>query len=229
MPRPPDPELEARVLKAAQKLWTAGGQKSLTMRAVAKAAGTNTPAVYRRFKDRRALLRALLQQHQTALAGLIRGCNTLQEVCHCLLTYALDHPREYELIASRIVITSHKPRPNFEYVVQKAGEWLGGKPEQYRPLIIALWSQVHGTAMLLINDVIPEHRPKVLAAFSIAVDELVRNRRALCKKALALGVKRRFGVCGRTLLPSLRGFASSHMYPTACAVGCILAPLRGWG
>jgi AcrR family transcriptional regulator len=152
------------------------------MRAVAKAAGTNTPAVYRRFKDRRALLRALLQQHQAALAVLIRKCNSLQEICHCLLHYAFDHPREYELIASRLVITSHKPRPNFEYVVQKAGEWLGGKPEQYRPLIIALWSQVHGTAMLLINDVIPEHKPRVLSAFSIAVEELVRNHARFVKK-----------------------------------------------
>ena len=182
MPRLPDPELETRVLKAAQKLWTAGGQKSLTMRAVAKAAGTNTPAVYRRFRDRRALLRALLQHHQTALAALIRGCNSLQEVCHCLLTYALEHPREYELIASKLVITSHKPRPNFEYVVQKAGEWLGGKPEQHRSLIIALWSQVHGTAMLLINDVIPEHEAKVLAAFTIAVEELVRNHPRFTRK-----------------------------------------------
>lgn len=175
MPRPVDPELESRVLKAAHKLWAAGGQKSLTMRAVAKVAGTNTPAVYRRFKGRRELLRALLQQHQAALAVLIRKCNSLQGVCHCLLTYALEHPREYELIASKIVITSHKPRPNFEYVVQKAGEWLGGKAEGHRPLVIALWSLVHGTAMLLINDVIPEHEAKVRGAFTIAVDELVRN------------------------------------------------------
>ena len=181
MPRQPDPELETRVLKAAQKLWSTGGQKSLTMRAVAKVAGTNTPAVYRRFKDRRALLRALLQTHQAALAVLIRKCNSLQEVCHCLLTYALDHPREYELIASRLVITSHKPRPNFEYVVQMAGEWLGGKSEQHRPLIIALWSLVHGTAMLLINDVIPEHKVKVLAAFTIATEELVRNHAKFAK------------------------------------------------
>jgi AcrR family transcriptional regulator len=181
LPRQPDPELETRVLKAAQKLWAAGGQKGLTMRAVAKVAGTNTPAVYRRFKDRRALLRALLQTHQAALAVLIRKCNSLQEVCHCLLTYALDHPREYELIASRIVITSHKPRPNFEYVVLKAGEWLGGEAEQHRPLIIALWSLVHGTAMLLINDVIPEHKIKVRAAFTIAVEELVRNHAKFTK------------------------------------------------
>lgn len=182
MPRASDPKLEARILKAAQKLWAAGGQKSLTMRAVSKAAGTNTPAVYRRFKDRRALLRALLQLHQAALAVLIRKCNSLQEVCHCLLTYALDHPREYELIASRMVITSHKPRPNFEYVVQKAGEWLGGKPEQHRSLIIALWSLVHGTAMLLINGVIPEHEATVRAAFNVAVEELVRNHARFSKR-----------------------------------------------
>ena len=182
MPRAADPELESRVLKAAQKLWAAGGQKSLTMRAVAQAAGTNTPAVYRRFRDRRALLRALLQHHQAALAVLIRKCNSLQEIAHCVLNYALEHPREYELIASRFVITSHMPRPNFEYVVQKAAEWLGGKPEQHRLMIIAVWSLVHGTAMLLINDVIPEHEAKVRAAFSIAVEELVRNHARFTKK-----------------------------------------------
>jgi AcrR family transcriptional regulator len=182
VPRQADPELEVRILKAAQKLWTAGGEKSLTMRAVARAARTNTPAVYRRFKDRRALLRALLQTHQAKLGVLIRNCNSLQEVCYCLLAYALRHPREYELISSRIVITSHTPRPNFEYVVQKAGEWLGGEGEHYRPLIIALWSLVHGTAMLLINDVIPEHKVTVRSAFKAAVEELVRNRVRLRKK-----------------------------------------------
>lgn len=182
MPRPADPELESRVLKAAQKLWSAGGQKSLTMRAVAKAAGTNTPAVYRRFRDRRALLRALLQQHQAALSALIRKCNSLQEVGQCVLTYALEHPREYELLASRIVVASHMPRPNFEYVVQKAGEWLGGKSERYRPLIISLLALVHGTAMLLINDTLSEDKSKVRAAFTIAVDELVRNHARFMKR-----------------------------------------------
>ena len=60
MPRQPDPDLEDRILKAAQALWKRGGDKALTLRAVARAAGTNTPAVYRRFKDRRDLVRSLL-------------------------------------------------------------------------------------------------------------------------------------------------------------------------
>jgi hypothetical protein len=67
-------------------------------------------------------------------------------------------------------------------VVQKAGEWLGGEPEQYRPLIIALWSLVHGTAMLLINDVIPEHEATVRSAFSIAVEELVSSHARFTKR-----------------------------------------------
>lgn len=175
MPRQADPKLETRILTAAQRLWAAGGHDRLTMRAVARAAGTNTPALYRRFPNRRALLRALVQMHRAALAVLIRRCHSLEEVCDCLLDYALRRPREYELITSRIVVSSDKPRPNFEYVVQKAGEWLGGEPESCRLLVIALWALVHGTAMLLIHDVIPEQRKAVRTAFRQGVRGLVRS------------------------------------------------------
>jgi DNA-binding transcriptional regulator YbjK len=37
MPRAADPDLEGRILDAAQKLWVDGGAKALTMRAVARA------------------------------------------------------------------------------------------------------------------------------------------------------------------------------------------------
>ena len=76
MPRHPDPDLEGRILAAASKLWAKGGEEALTMRAVAKAAGTNTPALYRRFKDRKDILRALVQRMRaeiTALAEASRG------------------------------------------------------------------------------------------------------------------------------------------------------------
>jgi len=33
--------------------------------------------------------------------------------------------------------------------------------------------------------------------------------------------------CVITTLSPLRGLFRSHSYPTACAVGCILTPLRG--
>jgi AcrR family transcriptional regulator len=73
MPRHPDPELEKRVLDAAQKLWHGGGDKTLSMRALAKAARTNTPAIYRRFKDRKDILRALLLRARSKPIGALIG------------------------------------------------------------------------------------------------------------------------------------------------------------
>ena len=97
MPRPPDPELEERIVRVADVLWRRGGEKALTMRAVARAAKTNTPAVYRRFKDRDDLIRALLLR----IAGRIREqfaqADTLEDMAEAYVDFALKLPHEYEL------------------------------------------------------------------------------------------------------------------------------------
>jgi len=59
MARHSDPDLENRILKTARKLWKKGAGEALTMRAVARAAHTTAPAVYRRFRTRDDILRAL--------------------------------------------------------------------------------------------------------------------------------------------------------------------------
>jgi AcrR family transcriptional regulator len=51
MPRHPDPFLEGQILDAAAGLWRKGGDKALTIRAVAQAAHTTTPTIYRRFNQ----------------------------------------------------------------------------------------------------------------------------------------------------------------------------------
>ena len=81
MPRLPDPELEQRILDAASRLWARGGEKALTMRAVAKAAGTTTPTVYERYRDRDDILRSLRQQTRAELfIALSRARNLRQTV-----------------------------------------------------------------------------------------------------------------------------------------------------
>ena len=98
MPRHPDPDLEERILNAAQKLWKKGAEKTLTMRAVARAAGNQLPAVYRRrFRNREDILRALLQRIQQEVGAALRPCRSPQELCETYLNYALHHPHEYEL------------------------------------------------------------------------------------------------------------------------------------
>ena len=97
MPRQADPELEDRILKAAHRLWKKGAGKALTMRAVAKVAGTNTPAVYRRFRSREDILRALLLRIRQDLIDTITAARSIEEAGERYLDFALNHPHEYEL------------------------------------------------------------------------------------------------------------------------------------
>jgi|SRR5579863_766210 len=187
MPRHPDPQLEERILHAARKLWKKGGEEALTMRAVAKAAGTNTPAVYRRFRDRQQILCALLRRLQQDLGEVLRPCQCAEEVCQRYLDYALSHPHEYELFYEqayqlpRPVRAGHASslrefRPNLGLMEQKLAEWLGGSAADHGRLSLSLWIAAHGTAMILISKAIPEeYFDELRSVFTATVETLMQN------------------------------------------------------
>ncbi|MFZ1009461.1 MAG: helix-turn-helix domain-containing protein [Candidatus Sulfotelmatobacter sp.] len=162
MPRRPDPDLEALILKAAQKLWRQGGEKALTMRAVAKAARTNTPSVYRRFRTREDILRALLLRIRLELAARLESAATPEEGCERFLEFAVTHSHEYLLLHQRDYELFHSPRairagakpggwPSREAMRRKLLARLGPVPDNHEDLLMALWMVLHGTAMLLIE------------------------------------------------------------------------------
>jgi AcrR family transcriptional regulator len=174
MPRQPDPSLEKRILDAAEKLLHRGGEKALSMRKVAITAGTNTPAVYRRFRNKKDILRALLGRNQDALFNTLRPCSSLLEASQLALEFALSHPREYELITSGLFSKVSDRRPNVEFLKQRSAEWLGGVPEDHTSLVIALWSLMHGTAMLLISNTITlRYAAELRVVYTAAVNTLV--------------------------------------------------------
>src|SRR5215470_17671016 len=144
MPRHIDPELEGRILEAARELWRKGGEKSLSMRAVAKLAGTNTPAVYRRFRTRDDILRALVQSYQLKVSEQLQPCRSLQELAQKYAEYALRYPQEHRLMMSGLLARMTKARPNFELALERTAEWLGGAPHEHRRLILALVSLIDG-------------------------------------------------------------------------------------
>lgn len=166
MPRQPDPDLEERVLNAADALWRRGGERALTMRAVARAAKTNTPAVYRRFKDREDLLRALLLRFAARIREDFEQRETMEEMAEAYLEYALAHPHEYQLFYSHAHELSprkgpalakpiRETRPNFALVERVAAKQLGGTPEDHSELALQLWALLHGAASMLIERSIP--------------------------------------------------------------------------
>ncbi len=176
MPRHIDPEVEGRILEAARKLWRKGGEKALNMRAVAKAAGTNTPAVYRRFRNREDILRAVVRSYQQELLAELQPCRSLQQVAKVYLDFALRRPREYQLIMSGLLAKMSKSRPSLNFVVDRASEWLGGPLGDHRALVYAMAALADGTAMFTITGFLPEEDiPTLHAAFAKAVEVLIAN------------------------------------------------------
>jgi AcrR family transcriptional regulator len=187
MPRQPDPDLEDRVLKAAHGLWKRGGEKALTMRGVARAAGTNTPAVYRRFKDRRDLVRALLLRTVGRLRQRFEAGEGLEGMAEAYVEEALRMPHEYELfytyghelIAAKTdgrMREIRDSRPNFAFLETELAGRLGGSPEDHTRLALALWATMHGTVKLLLSKSIPEEQePELRAACRAAVKTLIEG------------------------------------------------------
>jgi AcrR family transcriptional regulator len=153
LPRHPDPELEQRILEAACRLWGRGGEKSLTMRAVARHAGTTTPTVYERYRDRDDILRAVRIQTRRDLFAVLSRTRTLSQACERYLDFALERSHAYEVLFDRIAQppSLHEAWPSFNLFRQRLAQRLGGTPRDHTRLMLALWSLMHGTAMLIIR------------------------------------------------------------------------------
>jgi AcrR family transcriptional regulator len=153
VPRHPDPDLEQRILAAASRLWARGGEKALTMRAVAHAAGTTTPTVYERYRDRDDILRALRLETRRELFAALSATRTLREAFQSHLEFALEHSHAYEVLFDGVgkPPSLHEPWPSFNLMRERVAKRLGGSPRQHTRLMLAVWSLMHGTAMLIIR------------------------------------------------------------------------------
>ena len=174
-----------RILHAAHVLWKRGGEKSLTMRAVARAAKTNTPAVYRRFKDRQDLVRGLLLRIAARIREYFEAGESLEEMAEAYVEYALKLPHEYELFYSHSRSMSppkgpgeprpiRESRPNFALLEQLLAKQIGGSPEDHTQLALGIWALLHGTTMLLLSKSIPEgHEEELREACRAAMKALI--------------------------------------------------------
>jgi AcrR family transcriptional regulator len=178
LPRQADPQLEQRILDAACRLWSRGGEKALTMRGVAKAAGTTTPTLYERYRDRDDILRALRIQTRTELFAALSRTQSLTHGCERYLEYALDHPHAYEVLFDGFAQppSLHEPWPSFNLLRFRLAQRLGGTPRKHTRLMLSVWSLLHGTAMLLIRgDVAGPLRAQMFHACLDAVEAIIAD------------------------------------------------------
>jgi AcrR family transcriptional regulator len=153
MPRKADAGLEGRILTAAYRLWRARGEKALTMRSVARAAGTTTPTLYERFSNKSDLLALLRRRARLHLFLAIKPSRTPVEVCRRVLDFFTARPNDYRLISEdwAIAFARKEHMPSFEFMKERIASQLGGEPVQHTPLALALVALLHGTATLLLS------------------------------------------------------------------------------
>jgi AcrR family transcriptional regulator len=152
MPRVADQHLEARIAQAAQRLWRLRGAKGLTLRSVARAAETTTTTVYKRFRNKDALLLALAELAQAKITTVTTSAATIEDAYRRFLRFAEEHPHEYKLLwgsAWSEVLGPGRPRPIKAWLLDQFAARFGGQAEEYIRAYYALFLLVHGTANLV--------------------------------------------------------------------------------
>jgi len=186
MPRLADEHLEARIVQAARKLWRSHGGKSLTLRSVARAAGTTTTTVYKRFRNKEALLLALAEQVQARITARTISAPTIEDSYRRFLQFADEHPHEYQLLwgpSWAELLGPERPRPIKAWLLEQFAARFGGEPGDYALNYYALFLLVHGTANLLIVTRDRRMKAEMVNSCLAICDVLVANIGVLKKAA----------------------------------------------
>jgi AcrR family transcriptional regulator len=178
MPRLADEHLEARIVQAAHRLWRTHGAKNLTLRSVARAAGTTTTTVYKRFHNKEALLLALAEMVKARITARTTSAVTIEDCYRRFLKFADQHPHEYRLVwgpSWAELLGPDRPRPIKAWLLEKFAARFGGESKDYVLNYYALFLLVHGTASLLIVTRDRRMKAEMVDSCLAICDALVAN------------------------------------------------------
>jgi AcrR family transcriptional regulator len=167
-PRGEGHRLRRRLIEAAsQVLEQVGDADRLAIRPVVAAAGVTAPALYRHFPDKRALLRAVLQERfdqfqqvlDAAGASASDPLAALRERSLAYVQYGLDHPGHYRVMFSSVnagpgTVGEDQEHPGagaFNALVDSVRRCLGAGADQAPVLAMQLWAALHGIVDLRIT------------------------------------------------------------------------------
>jgi len=153
MPRKADPKLEKVIVTAATRLLDKKGLDAITMREVAKAAGTTTPTLYERFKDRDALLFGILDRVADEMLERVESIPSVEGMAEGCLRYCLENPNRIDLM-HRVwphTIPTNRQRPVFDLAVSRLQSQHGHSFKKADEIASAILAVLLGTAILMIG------------------------------------------------------------------------------
>ena len=154
MSRTTNPVLTEHIVTAARRLWHQRGEKGLTLRGVARAAGTTTPSVYQRFPAKQDLIAAIADQIRLEIGDTVAGSQDFEQAFRRYLQFAKRQRQEYLLMAGSAFGEMFQPggrRPGIEWGQEMLVRRHGRKPEDYTGTLYAMASLLHGTANFVLN------------------------------------------------------------------------------
>ena len=148
MPRPPNPELEDRIAAAAMRLLDRGGEGAVTLRAVAIEAGTTTPTIYERFRDRDRLMHKLVDHITEEFVAALRRKTNVEAMFREFLRYSQAHPLRMPLSIATFGrrFVAGEQMPAFELLKTRISKQLGIRGRACEDLALAVASLAFGTA-----------------------------------------------------------------------------------
>lgn len=152
MPRISNAALEGEIIAAAMRLLDKGGDDAVTLRAVAKEAGTTTPTIYERFPNRDRLMEGVTDRVTEDLLQVLRPCKSVRAMFFAYLRESRAHPArasfEVRTFAARYV--RGQETPGFDLLKSRLTEEIGIKGSAAEDLALAIASLAFGTAQGMI-------------------------------------------------------------------------------
>ena len=177
-------ELTERIMDAAREMFVRDGYEAVTLRKIALSIEYSPAAIYQYFKDKQALVRAIIRRDSDDLRAHLReGLNRetpveqLVEMARLYAEWGIAHPNHYRLMVvpppawmeQDQELSRSNPTPldqeilTMLWTVVKGAIERGELKEKYAdPALVAatLWAGIHGAVLLEINAS-PENRARL--------------------------------------------------------------------
>lgn len=170
MPKRPDPQLEARVVAAAMRLLDRDGEEGITMRSVAAEAGTTTPTIYERFRDRDALLQRVLEEATVELLAVLEPEHSIEGIFEAYLQFNAARPMRFNLTVQTFGrrLTMGEKMPVFDLVRSRIRQQLGSSTREAEDVSLAIASLLLGTVGGMIAAGVDSHHASELKRTSLS-------------------------------------------------------------
>lgn len=162
-------DLRNKLISSGLKILSENGMESLSLRMVAKRAGVSHAAPYRHFENREALIAAIAEDGYKKLSDNILSAAALhpqnpelqfKEAGWGYIQFAIENPEHLKVMFGSFSKGCELDRgTSFDDLIGLIRNCQdSGLIRNEDPLILALttWSTVHGLALILINNQMPE-------------------------------------------------------------------------